>query len=141
MLAIFLFCRYLGHGAPARGTGSWFKGAVMSQECIFCKIVRGEIPSAKVYEDDDFLVFKDINPAAPVHLLAIPKRHIARLSQAQQQDADFLGRFMLMIGDAAREQSLDSFRLIINDGEGAGQTVFHLHAHILGGGRFGEKLL
>ncbi len=113
----------------------------MSQECIFCKIVKGEIPSAKVYEDDDFLVFKDINPAAPVHLLAIPKRHVARLSGAQTQDADLLGRFMLLIGTVAREQSLGSFRLIINDGEGAGQTVFHLHAHILGGSRFSEKLL
>ncbi len=116
-------------------------GAIMSQECVFCKIVTGEIPSDKVFEDDDFLVFKDINPAAPVHLLAIPKRHIARLSEAQNQDADLLSRFMLLIGTVAREQSLNSFRLIINDGAGAGQTVFHLHAHILGGGQFSEKLL
>ena len=113
----------------------------MTQECIFCRIVNQEIPSAKVYEDDDFLVFKDINPAAPVHLLAIPKKHIARLSEAKAEDCEVLGKFMLVIGHVAREQGLDSYRLIVNDGAGAGQTVFHLHAHILSGRQLSEKLL
>ncbi len=113
----------------------------MAQDCIFCNIVSGDIPSTKVYEDDDFLVFKDINPAAPVHLLAIPKRHIARLSEARPEDAGILGRLMLTVGVVAREQSLDAYRLIINDGAGAGQTVFHLHAHILAGRQLSEKLI
>ncbi len=113
----------------------------MSQDCIFCRIVAGEIPSDKVYEDDNFLVFKDIRPAAPVHLLAIPKRHIARLSEAGADDRSLLGDLMLTIGHVAREQGLESYRLIVNDGAGAGQTVFHLHAHILSGRQLGEKLL
>ncbi len=113
----------------------------MSQDCVFCRIIRGEIPSTKVYEDDNFLVFKDINPAAPVHLLAVPKRHIARLSEAKAEDGEILGSLMLTVGHVAREQNLDAFRLIINDGAGAGQTVFHLHAHILSGRELGEKLL
>lgn len=113
----------------------------MSRDCVFCRIIQGEIPSSKVYEDDNFLVFKDIHPAAPVHLLAIPKRHIARLSEAGPEDRDLLGGLMLAVGHVAREQGLDAYRLIVNDGEGAGQTVFHLHAHILSGRRLGEKLL
>lgn len=113
----------------------------MGHDCVFCKIVAGEIPSAKVYEDDDFLAFRDINPAAPTHILVIPKRHIARLSEAAATDGMLLGRLMLLVGHIAREQGLDSCRLIVNDGAGAGQTVFHLHAHILGGAEMTEKLL
>lgn len=113
----------------------------MSEDCVFCRIVKQEIPSTKVYEDDNFLVFKDINPAAPVHLLAIPKKHVARLSEAKPEERDMLGDFMLVIGHVAREQGLDSYRLIVNDGAGAGQTVFHLHAHILSGRQMSEKLL
>lgn len=113
----------------------------MEQDCIFCRIIRGEIPSTKVYEDDAFLVFKDINPAAPVHLLAIPKTHVARLSEAKPEHRDLLGNLLLTVGHVAREQELDSYRLIVNDGPGAGQTVFHLHAHILSGRELGEKLL
>lgn len=113
----------------------------MDGECIFCRIVRGEIPSGVVYEDDRFLVFKDINPAAPVHWLAIPKKHIPRLSEAGEEDRALLGELMLTVGRVARAERLDSYRLIINDGAGAGQTVFHLHAHILSGRQLGEKLL
>lgn len=113
----------------------------MAGDCVFCRIVKGEIPSTKVYEDDDFLAFKDINPAAPVHLLIIPKKHVARLSEADKADAGVLSGLLLTAGKVAREQKLDSFRLIINDGAGAGQTVFHLHAHILSGRQLGEKLL
>ncbi len=113
----------------------------MSDTCIFCRIVRGEIPSDKVYEDKDFIAFKDIHPAAPVHLLLIPKAHIARLSGAGEGDAALLGGLMLAAGKVARDQKLDSYRFIINDGAGAGQTVFHLHAHILSGRQLGEKLI
>ncbi len=113
----------------------------MSENCIFCRIVNREIPSTNVYEDDNFLAFRDIKPAAPVHLLVIPKKHIARLSEAGAEDAALLGQFMLTVGHIAREQNLESYRLIINDGAGAGQTVFHLHAHILSGRQLGEKLL
>ncbi len=113
----------------------------MSGECVFCKIVAGEIPSAKVYEDDRFLVFKDINPAATVHWLAIPKKHIARLSEAKGEDRELLGDLLLTVGHVARERNLDAYRLIVNDGAGAGQTVFHLHAHILSGKELGERLL
>ncbi len=113
----------------------------MSEACVFCKIVNGELPAAKVYEDARFLVFKDIHPAAPVHWLAIPKRHIARLSQAEEGDRELLGDLMLAIGRVARDQGLEAYRMIINDGAGAGQTVFHLHAHILSGREFGERLV
>lgn len=113
----------------------------MSDACIFCKIVGGEIPSTKVYEDDGFIAFKDIKPAAPVHLLVIPRRHVARLSEARAGDGEMLGKLLLTVGHVAREHELDSYRLIINDGAGAGQTVFHLHAHILSGRDLGERLL
>lgn len=113
----------------------------MEKDCIFCRILAGEIPSSKVYEDDGYLVFKDINPAAPVHLLIVPKKHVARLSEAKAEDRDMLGGLLLTVGHVAREQGLDSYRLIINDGSGAGQTVFHLHAHIISGRELGEKLL
>lgn len=111
------------------------------QDCVFCRIVRNEIPSTKVYEDDAFLAFRDINPAAPVHILVIPKKHIAGLSACGPEDRDVLGDLMLAVGKVAKAERLDSFRLIINDGAGAGQTVFHLHAHILSGKQLGEKLL
>ena len=113
----------------------------MKQECVFCRIVKGEIPSTKVYEDKDYLVFRDIRPAAPIHLLTIPKHHVARLSDCGDADRELLAGLMLIAAKAAKLEKLDSFRLIINDGSGAGQTVFHLHAHILGGGEMGEKLL
>lgn len=113
----------------------------MNDDCVFCKIIKGDLPSAKVYEDDEFFAFKDINPAAPVHVLLTPKTHIPRLSEAKPADAGMLGRFMLAVGEIARKLGLDSYRLIINDGAGAGQTVFHLHAHILSGKEMGEKLV
>lgn len=112
-----------------------------NEECIFCRIVKGEIPSSKVYEDENYLVFKDIKPAAPVHLLVIPKRHVPRLSACGEGDRDLLAGLMLTAGTVAKQEKVDSFRFIINDGSDAGQTVFHLHAHILGGANLGEKLL
>lgn len=110
-------------------------------DCVFCRIAKGELPSTKVFEDERNLVFRDIRPAAPTHLLVIPKRHVARLSECGEGDRELLADLMLTAGKAAKQENLDSFRLIINDGAGAGQTVFHLHAHVLGGASMSEKLL
>ncbi len=103
-------------------------------DCIFCKIVRGEIPSKKVYEDDEILAFNDINPARPVHVLVIPKKHIASLATATLEDAPVLGRMLAKANDIAVVQgSPDGFRIIINTGRVGQQEVPHLHAHIVGG--------
>lgn len=104
--------------------------------CIFCKIIRNEIPSSRVYEDDDVLVFKDIHPSAPVHLLVIPKRHISGLSAVEASDQQVLGKMMLVASQVAKEAgSTDGFRTIINDGRVGRQDVFHLHMHVLGGSK------
>ena len=104
-------------------------------DCIFCKIMRGEIPCRKVYEDEEFFAFHDINPAAPVHFMLIPKLHLESLAQAEQSHAILLGKMMLLVPKLAKEQGLENgFRTVINTGKGGGQEVFHLHIHILGGG-------
>jgi histidine triad (HIT) family protein len=104
------------------------------QDCIFCKIVRGEIPSRKAYEDDEVLAFHDIQPAAPVHLLVVPKRHIASLADAGEADAALLGRMMALTGRLARENgSPDGYRTIVNTGRIGRQDVMHVHVHVLGG--------
>lgn len=104
--------------------------------CIFCKIVAGEIPSKKVHEDDEFFAFHDIRPAAPVHFLVIPKRHLPSLMDAQDADADMLGRLMTLVPRLAREQGLGGgFKTAINTGRDGGQEVDHLHIHVLGGRR------
>lgn len=103
-------------------------------DCIFCKIVAGDIPSSKVYEDEQLYVFKDINPKAAVHLLVIPKLHIARLDQAEQDHGPLLSSMLLKLAELAESQGLDDgFRTIINTGPGGGQEVDHLHIHLLGG--------
>ena len=107
----------------------------MSEDCIFCKIVRGEIPSRKVYEDDELFAFHDIHPAAPVHFMLIPKRHIASLQETDDGDAALLGRMLTLAPKLAKEQGLgNGFRTVINTGKGGGQEVYHLHVHIIGGG-------
>jgi histidine triad (HIT) family protein len=104
------------------------------QDCIFCKIVRGEIPSRKVYEDDEILAFHDIHPLAPVHFMLVPKRHIASLADAGAEDAGVLGRIMALTGRLAREQgSPDGYRTIVNTGRIGRQDVMHLHVHVVGG--------
>ncbi len=104
-------------------------------DCLFCKIIRGEIPCNKVYEDDDVLAFHDINPVAPVHFMLIPKQHIASLDDADESHAALLGKMLLLAPKLAKEQGLDNgFRTVINTGKGGGQEVFHLHIHIIGGG-------
>ncbi|GLR27356.1 MULTISPECIES: histidine triad nucleotide-binding protein [Limnobacter] len=103
-------------------------------DCIFCKIVAGEIPSRKVYEDEDILAFHDIRPSAPVHFLIIPKKHIATLADARPEDSAVLGKMMVMAGELARQQGCsDGFRTIINTGRVGCQEVYHLHMHVLGG--------
>jgi histidine triad (HIT) family protein len=102
--------------------------------CIFCKIVRGDIPSKKVYEDDEILAFHDIHPAAPVHFMLIPKKHIDSLAHVTEADAPVLGRMLGMTGRLAREQgSADGYRVIVNTGRIGRQDVFHLHIHVIGG--------
>ncbi|MFA5081480.1 MAG: histidine triad nucleotide-binding protein [Hydrogenophilaceae bacterium] len=103
-------------------------------DCIFCKIAAGQIPSRKVYEDDDVLAFHDIHPVAPVHFMIIPKRHVDSLSECDQGHQDILGKMLLLAPKLAREQGLkDGFRTVINTGRSGGQEVFHLHVHVIGG--------
>lgn len=103
-------------------------------DCIFCKIVAGEIPCRKVYEDDDMLAFHDINPVAPVHFMIIPRKHIDSMAHVSEADAPILGRMMAKAGRLAKEQgSPEGFRTIVNTGRVGRQDVYHLHIHIIGG--------
>ena len=105
-----------------------------NNDCLFCKIGEGSIPSSKVYEDEEMLVFKDIEPKAAVHLLAIPKVHFKLISEADANQAEILKRMLTKIPDIAAKNGCENgYRLVINQGADAGQTVFHLHIHILGG--------
>ncbi len=104
------------------------------EDCIFCKIVRGEIPAQKVYEDELVLAFNDIKPQAPLHVLVVPKRHIAMLDEASAEDAPALGRMLSVAPRIARENgSPDGFRTIVNNGRIGRQDVMHVHLHVLGG--------
>ena len=103
-------------------------------DTIFSKIISREIPADIVYEDEECLAFRDINPQAPMHILIIPKKPIARLADAAADDQQMLGHLMLKASEIAEQQGYgDAFRLVVNNGSGAGQAVFHLHLHILGG--------
>jgi histidine triad (HIT) family protein len=113
----------------------------MTDNCIFCRIAKGEIPSSKVHEDDDLIVFKDIHPAAPVHLLMIPKEHIENLITAESRHQSLFGRMLALAPRLAREQgATDGFRIVINNGPDGGQEVYHLHVHVLGGPRPWKRL-
>jgi histidine triad (HIT) family protein len=102
--------------------------------CVFCKIVRGEIPSRKVYEDDEVLAFHDLHPAAPVHFLIIPKMHVASLYEAHADHRNAMGKMLTVAGRLAREQGAeDGFRTIINTGRVGQQEVYHVHMHVIGG--------
>ena len=104
---------------------------------LFSKIINREIPATIVYEDDQCLAFRDINPQAPMHILVIPKKPIPKLVDAQADDQALLGHLLLKAGEIAKSEGYgDAFRLVVNNGAGAGQTVFHLHVHILGGRGF-----
>lgn len=104
------------------------------EDCLFCKIVHGKIPSRKVYEDDDVLAFHDIRPIAPVHFLIVPKLHVASLYDCDASHGPVLGKIMALSGRLAREQGArDGFRTIINTGRVGRQEVYHVHVHIIGG--------
>jgi len=106
----------------------------MNTHCLFCKIIAGEIPADKLYEDDDILAFRDISPQAPVHFLVIPKKHIVGPAFLEAEDEQLVGKMMRTGAKIAADLGLaDGFRLVFNNGAGAGQTVFHIHLHILGG--------
>ncbi len=114
----------------------------MKNDCLFCAIAAGEIPSAKVYEDDAVFAFKDINPQAPVHILVIPKEHISGVGAITAENSALVGRCFEAIAKIAAQEKLEKgFRVISNCGPDAGQTVMHLHFHILAGVNMGEKIL
>ena len=111
-------------------------------DCIFCKIIAGEIPSQKVYEDEEVYAFRDIAPQAPQHILVVPKTHVASVADLTAENADLAASCFAAIAQIAKEQGLDSgFRVITNAGADGGQTVFHLHFHLLGGRPLGANLL
>ncbi|MCH5314318.1 MAG: histidine triad nucleotide-binding protein [Eubacterium sp.] len=109
--------------------------------CIFCEIVAGNIPSTKVYEDDMILAFKDINPVAPIHIIVVPKEHIDSANSVNTGNSKYVARIFEKIPEIAKSQGIDSYRVINNCGENAGQTVMHLHFHIVGGVKLGEKII
>jgi histidine triad (HIT) family protein len=103
-------------------------------DCLFCKIISGEIPSKKIFEDEYTFAFEDISPKAPVHVLIVPKKHVRGLKEAGAEDAEIVGRCHLAAAAIARERGIeDGYRTVLNVGAGAGQSVFHLHVHLLGG--------
>ena len=103
-------------------------------DCLFCRIIRGEVPSKKVYEDAHTFAFEDLNPQGPTHVLVIPKKHIAGLKEAAGEDAELVGRCHLAAAHIARQRSIeDGYRTVLNVGPRAGQSVFHLHVHLIGG--------
>ena len=113
------------------------------ENCLFCKIIRGEVPSDKVYEDDEILAFKDINPAAKIHILVIPKKHITSLANLEKEDEVLVGKIYGVINKIAKEYGFidNGYRVIVNCGEDGGQEVMHLHFHILAGEKLGEKIV
>lgn len=111
-------------------------------DCIFCKIIKGEIPSTKVYEDENMIIINDIAPQAPKHFLAIPKEHFANIVEMTDQQAVVVGKMLKKIGELADSLGLqDGFRIVSNKGENGCQTVNHLHIHIMGGEKLSEKMV
>jgi phosphoribosyl-ATP pyrophosphohydrolase len=132
----------LGHRLGTSGIEE--KAARKAANCLFCKISQGLIPSQKVYEDEEIYAFKDINPAAPIHFLMIPKKHIPMLESAEVIDAPLLGRMMELAPHLAKQQGCrpgkdGGFRLVVNNGADGGQEVYHLHLHVMGGPRPWKK--
>jgi histidine triad (HIT) family protein len=103
-------------------------------DCLFCRVIRGDIPSKKVYEDDQVYAFEDINPQAPTHFLIVPKEHIPGLKEAKAEDAEIIGYLNLTAAKLAEQRNLNNgYRTVLNVGPDAGQSVFHIHLHLLGG--------
>ena len=115
----------------------------MDENCIFCKIIKGEIPSNKVYEDEDVLAFNDINPAAPIHVLVRPKKHIVSLAEIEDKDEKIISKIYKVINEIAEKQGFKEkgYRVIVNCGKDGGQEVEHLHFHLLAGKQLGEKIV
>ena len=107
-------------------------------DCLFCKIIAGDIPSEKVFEDENVYAFRDITPVAPSHTLIIPKKHIAMINDLDDQDAETMGQLFIAAKKIAKQEGFsdEGYRTVMNCGEGAGQTVFHVHLHLLGGRQF-----
>lgn len=107
----------------------------MSDDCLFCKIIAGQIPSNKVYSDEQMIAFRDINPTAPQHILLVPRKHIVDIAHATREDQALLGDLLLRANVIAANEGLaeSGFRIVINTGSDAGRTIFHLHVHVLGG--------
>jgi len=112
------------------------------EDCIFCKIIRGEIPCGKVYETENILAFDDINPMAPVHAIVIPKQHIATLMDVRNEDSNIMGDIVSAVQEVAKIKGIDEkgFRMTINCNEEGGQIIFHLHVHVLGGKKLCDEL-
>lgn len=112
------------------------------EDCIFCKIIKREIPSSIVYEDGEIIAFRDVNPVAPVHILVIPKKHISSLIDLTKEDEIVVGKIYTVINQIAKQEGIDKkgFRVVVNCGEDGGQEVKHLHFHILGGKKLGVKI-
>jgi histidine triad (HIT) family protein len=107
-------------------------------DCVFCSIANGKIPARKVLENEDVVAFHDLNPAAPVHVLVIPRKHIATLDDAAESDAALLGTMLRAASEVAKSSGLSTgYRVVMNVQAGAGQSVFHIHLHVLGGRAFG----
>ncbi len=113
------------------------------EDCIFCKIIKGEIPSEKVYEDEEILAFKDIHPAAPIHILVIPKKHIATLMNVTPEDSNIMAKILESIQKIVKQLGIEEngFRLIANCGPDSGQEVMHIHFHLLAGRKMGPKII
>ena len=112
------------------------------EDCIFCKIIKKEIPSSIVYEDNEIIAFKDIHPVAPIHILVIPKKHIESLIDIDKEDELLIGKIYAVINKIAKQEKIDEkgFRVVVNCGEDGGQEVKHLHYHLLGGKKLGIKI-
>ena len=115
----------------------------MDENCTFCKIIKGEIPSNKVYEDEEILAFKDINTAAPIHILVIPKKHLESLATMKEGDEKIISKIYQVINIIAEKQGFKEkgYRVIVNCGKDGGQEVPHLHFHLLAGTQFGDKIV
>lgn len=109
--------------------------------CLFCEIINGNIPGDKVYEDDMIFAFKDINPVAPVHVLVVPKEHIVSINGVNEENSKYVSHIFEKIPQIAKSQGIDSYRVISNCGKDAGQSVMHLHFHLIGGTELGEKII
>ncbi len=107
----------------------------MMNDCLFCKIVKGEVPSEFLFENDSFVVFRDIHPHAPVHLLIVPKRHIRSINDITENDSETIGEMFTIARDMAKQEGVDKsgYKLLFNVEKGGGQMVFHLHLHLIGG--------